>query len=194
MPTRGKARKIGIRVEARPGRRRARQNGEFADSASRIGTCTRIPLATWIALSGSSMPDVDVQPEDDLLARDEAQRLDQVAVALARGDPLVLPARERMRAGRADAQPVRAGDLGDLTAQRAQRLAGLARVRARAVGDLEHRLHQLRLDVAVAVVVVEHRLDRIGPARASRASRIISSSSIPSVYSGPLNFGSHAAA
>ena len=34
----------------------ARQNGELADSASSTGTCTRIPLATWIALSGSSIP------------------------------------------------------------------------------------------------------------------------------------------
>ena len=55
MPTRGKARKIGIRIEARP-ESSPRQYGEFALSASRIGTCTRIPLATWIALSGSSSP------------------------------------------------------------------------------------------------------------------------------------------
>ena len=34
----------------------ARQNGELADSPSSSGTCTRIPLATWIALSGSSIP------------------------------------------------------------------------------------------------------------------------------------------
>ena len=55
MPTRGKARKIGIRVDARPVSS-PRQNGELADSASRIGTCTRIPLATWIAFSASSRP------------------------------------------------------------------------------------------------------------------------------------------
>ena len=55
MPTRGNARKIGVRLEASPVAS-ARQNGELADSASSTGTCTRIPLATWIALSGSSIP------------------------------------------------------------------------------------------------------------------------------------------
>ena len=55
MPTRGKARKIGVRVDCRP-LSAPRQNGEFADSASSIGTCTRMPLVTWIALSGSSSP------------------------------------------------------------------------------------------------------------------------------------------
>ena len=82
MPTRGNARKIGVRVEARPVAS-ARQNGELALSASRIGTWTRMPLATWIALSGSSSADVHVQAEDELLARDEAQRADQVAIARA---------------------------------------------------------------------------------------------------------------
>ena len=55
MPTRGNARKIGMRVEARPVSS-PRQYGELALRASRIGTWTRIPLATWIALSGSSRP------------------------------------------------------------------------------------------------------------------------------------------
>ena len=62
MPTRGKARKIGIRVEASPVSS-ARQYGEFALRASRIGTCTRIPLATWIAFSGSSMPTWTCSPK-----------------------------------------------------------------------------------------------------------------------------------
>ena len=104
MPTRGKARKIGVRVDWRPVLS-PRQKGEFADSASRSGTCTRMPLVTWIALSGSSTPDVHVDAEDDLLARHELEAGDQVAVARARHDPLVLPQRERVRAGRADRQP-----------------------------------------------------------------------------------------
>ena len=45
----GRGRKVEASPVASP-----RQNGEFADSPSRIGTCTRIPLATWIAFSGSS--------------------------------------------------------------------------------------------------------------------------------------------
>ncbi len=55
MPTRGKARKIGVRVEAIPVPA-ARQNGELADRPSSTGMWIRIPLATWIALSGLSMP------------------------------------------------------------------------------------------------------------------------------------------
>ena len=60
------------------------------------------PVGDVDRLVGVVDPDVDVQAEDDLLARDEAQPVDQVAVARARGDPLVLPQRERMRAGGAD--------------------------------------------------------------------------------------------
>ena len=62
MPTRGKARKIGIRVEAKPVSS-ARQYGELAASANRIGTCTRMPLAMWIALSGSSTPTCTCRPK-----------------------------------------------------------------------------------------------------------------------------------
>ena len=39
------------------------QYGELALSASRIGTCTRIPLATWIAFSGPSMPTWTCSPK-----------------------------------------------------------------------------------------------------------------------------------
>ena len=62
MPTRGKARKIGVRVDCRPVAS-PRQNGELADRASSTGMCTRIPFATWIALSGSSMPTCTCRPK-----------------------------------------------------------------------------------------------------------------------------------
>ena len=62
MPTRGNCRKIGVRVERRPVWS-PRQNGEFALSAKSTGTCTRIPLATWIALSASSMPMCTCMPK-----------------------------------------------------------------------------------------------------------------------------------
>ena len=113
-----------------PGSRRRARTASSRDSASRIGTCTRIPLATWIALSGSSSADVDVQAEDQLLARDEAQLVDQVAVARRGGDPLVLPARERVRAGRADAQPLLVGDVANLTPQRRAARAPASRMSA----------------------------------------------------------------
>ena len=44
MPTRGKARKIGVRVDSRPVAS-ARQNGELHDRASSSGMWTRMPLA-----------------------------------------------------------------------------------------------------------------------------------------------------
>ena len=56
------------------------------------------PVGDVDGLLGVVDADVDVHPEDDLLARDEAQRADEVAVARARDDPLVLPHRERVRA------------------------------------------------------------------------------------------------
>src|ERR1700683_3138229 len=62
IPVRGKARKIGVRVDASPVVS-PRQNGEFADSASSTGMCTRIPLTTWIALSGSSSPTCTCTPK-----------------------------------------------------------------------------------------------------------------------------------
>ena len=57
-------------------------------------------------LVGPVDPHVHVGPEDQLLAGDEAQVGHQVAVALALGDPLVLPHRERVGARRAGRQPV----------------------------------------------------------------------------------------
>jgi hypothetical protein len=47
-------------------------------------------------------PDVHVHPEDQLLAGDEAQGADQVAIPRAGHDALVLPEREGVSAGRAD--------------------------------------------------------------------------------------------
>ena len=45
IPTRGNARKIGVRVESSPVAS-ARQKGELADRASSRGTWTRMPFAT----------------------------------------------------------------------------------------------------------------------------------------------------
>jgi hypothetical protein len=55
MPTRGKAWKSGVRAEERPVSRPC-QNGEFTESASRIGRCARIRLTRWIADSASGTP------------------------------------------------------------------------------------------------------------------------------------------
>ena len=116
-------------------------------------------------LVGVVEPDVHVDAEDDLLARHELEARDQLAVARARDDALVLPERERVRARRADREPALVGHLLHEPAQRAQLVAGLARVAARLGGDLADRLHQLGLDLAVLVDVVqylEQPLDRTG--------------------------------
>ena len=69
--------------------------------------------------------DVHVHAEDELLARHEAQGGDQLAVARARDDPLVLPHRERVGARRADGQAAPGGGAAHLSAQPAQLLARL---------------------------------------------------------------------
>ena len=80
MPTRGNARKIGIRTEARPVSS-PRQYGEFADQREQDRHVHPHPVGDVDRLVGVVEPDVDVQAEDDLLAGDEAQRVDEVAVA-----------------------------------------------------------------------------------------------------------------
>jgi hypothetical protein len=106
---------------------------------------------------------VHVLAEDQLLAGDEAQRGDQVAVARAGHDPLVLPHRERVGAGRRDREPLRVRGLLDDAPQVAQLGARLARVPARRGRDLEDRLHQLGLDVTLSVRRhrFEHGLDAV---------------------------------
>jgi hypothetical protein len=98
--------------------------------------------------------------EDQLLAGDEAQRRHEVAVALARGDPLVLPHRERVRAGRPDRESAVPRGLAHPRPQRAQLLARLGCVRCGLRRDLENRFHELGLDVA-RLVVSEQGLDRV---------------------------------
>ena len=82
--------------------------------------------------------DVDVHAEDQLLARNEAKRRDQIAVAGTSDDSLVLPHRKRVGPGRADGQILARRRLRDLLAQRPQLFAGMHRVGARFGRDLEH--------------------------------------------------------
>ena len=131
--------------------------------------------------------DMDVHAEDELLARDEAQGRDEIAVARTRDDPLVLPHRERVGARRADAELAPCRGLAHVAPQRAQLLAGLGDVRARLRRDLEHRLHELGLDLAVLAIVVRTRRspsssDSMALTSAKlEESTIINSSSTPTV-------------
>ena len=139
------------------------------------------PVGDVDRLLGVVDADVDVHAEDELLARDEPQRLDEVAVARP-ARRCAGPPTSRTDACPAEpiASPLRLRRGADPPPQRAQLVAGLARVGARVRGDLEHRLHELGLD----------RRRRRCPRAAARSrwtsssvspSTIISSSSMPSV-------------
>ena len=111
--------------------------------------------------------DVDVAAEDELAAGDVLELVDEVAVAVARGDALPLEEAERVRAGRSHAQVVARGRLGDVRAQPAQLAVDVGRGLADRRRDLEDGLHQLRADVAVELAVLRcsehgvHVLDEV---------------------------------
>src|SRR5262249_7325526 len=101
---------------------------------------------------------VHVQPEDQLAPRHVLHLVDEVAVAVARGDALALEETERMRAGRADAKPLLLRDARHVAAELPQGLADVGRCSADGGRDLEHRLHQLRVHVRLELVA-GHRLE-----------------------------------
>src|SRR5579859_2585048 len=98
-------------------------------------------------LVGIVEPNVHMHAENELLTRDEAQGADEVAVAGTGDDALVLPLSEGMRPRRPDRQPLAPRGIDDLTPERPQLRARHGDVRARVGRDLEHRLHELRLDL-----------------------------------------------
>src|SRR5919204_35449 len=106
--------------------------------------------------------DVDVHAEDQLAAGDVLQLVDEVPVPVACGDPLAFEERERVRAGRADAHALRPGDVADIAADLPQLRLDRRWRPTDGRRDLEHRLHQLRIDTLLELVSVhgrEHRLD-----------------------------------
>ena len=118
------------------------------------------PIGDVDRLVGIVDPHVHVNSEDQLLTGHEAKRRDQVAVARASHDPLVLPLRKGVRPGGCDRHALAGGPPRDLAAKRPQLLSGFGGIRAWVCGDLEHRLHQLRLDLATGRWL-EECLDRV---------------------------------
>ena len=103
-----------------------------------------------------------VHAEDQLATRDVLQLVDELAVAVARGDALTLEEAERMRAGAAEAASLGARDLGDVAAQLRERAHDVAGGPAHRRRHLEHRLHQLGVDAVLVLAVRdggEHRVD-----------------------------------
>ena len=110
---------------------------------------------------GALDSDVDMGAEDQELTDDVAELVDELRVAGALDDQLVLPAGKRMGPGGADQEPAALRDLGQGAAQGAELVAGGANIRTGSRRDLEERLHQLRLHLALELLwdVSEDPLD-----------------------------------
>ena len=89
--------------------------------------------------------DMHVQPEDEELADDVLQLLLEDLVPLLLGDLLLLPVRERVRAGGHEPQAIAPQEGRERAAGVRDLPAGLAHVGANARADLDHRLHHLGL-------------------------------------------------
>ena len=105
--------------------------------------------------------DVDVQAEDQLAPCDVLELVDEVPVAVARSDALALEQRERVRPGRADAHALLGGEAGHVCPQLAQLAVDLRRRAADRRRDLEHGLHQLRVDPLLELVSAGRGEDRL---------------------------------
>ena len=111
-------------------------------------------------LLGIGHADVHVHAEHELLARDEAERANQPAVAVVADDALVLPARERVGPRCPDPQPARARALRHERAQGRELAPGRRDIGARRGRDLEHGLQQLGLDLAARRLLADDLVDR----------------------------------
>ncbi len=103
--------------------------------------------------------DVDVHPEDQLAPRDVLELVDERVVAVLRRDPLALEQAERMRPGRADAEALLARDVADVGAERRELAHHVGRRPAHGGRDLEHRLHQLRVELPGELVALDRVQD-----------------------------------
>ena len=150
LPARGEAGRL-----AAPERRARRQREERRELGEE-------PVDDLDRLVGVVHRDVDVHAEDELAPRDVLELVDERVVAVLRGDPLALEEAERVRARRADAEALVAGDVADVTAERRELAHDVARGAADGCRDLEDGLHQLGVQPArelVALDRVEHHLD-----------------------------------
>ncbi len=101
MPSRGKARKTGVRADIIPVVC-PRQKGEFDRQGQEQRQVAPDAVGDVDGAVGALDRHVDVGAEDELAPGDVAEVCDQLAVARAVDDRLLLPAPERVRARRAD--------------------------------------------------------------------------------------------
>ena len=95
--------------------------------------------------------DVDVHAEDQLAPRDVLELVDERAVAVAGRDALLFEQAERVRARRAHPQSRLPRDVRHGCPQPVQLGRHLADVAADGRRDLEHRLHELRVQLVLEV-------------------------------------------
>ena len=193
-PTRGNARKIGVRVDIRPvasaapeRRVGAQREQDRQVDAHAVGDVDR--------LVGVVEPDVDVQAEDELLARDEAQRADQVAVArrgatirwsshIANGwvpaEPIVEPLRRRPSRG--------PGGAARAAARRPRPCSAHGSVEISSTDSMSSGL------ISPVGRVLEQRLDRVDEVERLARRRSSAPPRCRSCSSGPVKWCSIAAA
>ena len=146
MPERGKRRKTVVRYDFRPGvaslpeRRAGRERQQVRQEVARF--VQQLDRARAVGHR-----DVDVQAEDEQRPRELLQLFDDVLVALAGRDDLILPARKRVRAGGRDAQADAFGALRQLAADVVDLVLELVDVGADFGADLDDRLVQLALEL-----------------------------------------------
>src|ERR1700730_18651181 len=102
-----------------------------------------------------------MHPENELLARDEAQRADEPAVAIVAHYPLILPARERVRPRGADLEVPGMRTVACQAAKRHELGRHGGNVGTRSGRDLEHRLEELGLDLSRWRLIADDRVDRV---------------------------------
>ena len=125
--------------------------------------------------------DMHMEAEEKLLARDEAERARPDRGSGRRRPPAGPPSSRTDGCGRnRSSGPAATAVAGTGRAARAAGPPACRGVAARGGGDLEHRLHELGLDLARWRGLAEDRLDRVASSNAT-PSTIISSSSMPTV-------------
>ena len=138
-------------ARAEPGRLAAPERRAGGEGEQRADV-RREPVDDLDRLVGIVDRDVDVHAEDELASRDVLHLVDERAIAVAGRDALALEEAEGVRAGGADSKPLLARDAADVAANLAQLLRDLARRMTDGRRDLEHRLHQLRVDDRLELV------------------------------------------
>jgi hypothetical protein len=99
--------------------------------------------------------------EDELASRDVLQLVDELAVAVLRGDALALEEAERMRACGADPEPLGPRHAAHVAAELDELAQHVGGGVAHGGRDLEHRLHQLGIDLRLELVALDRREHRV---------------------------------